>query len=351
MLTSRIMDTLCPLLKQGEQAVLVTVISKSGSTPCLAGSKMLVRDDGGFYGTIGGGSLEAHGLERAARLFQTGISQRFAVELTDRDAANMHMICGGRVEMLLELVSPDSATIEVFTALQDALAINERCFLVSWLGPDGDAITRIERCLVREDRSLNGAFHHPPAWLDELVERSQNSPFPVLTVIEGQLFLVEGCYTPSTIYLFGAGHVSQQVAYFATKVDFQVVVLDDRPEFACRERFPTVDGVQVIDSFEDCLTGLIINQDSYVVIVTRGHDYDKTVLDQVLNTDARYIGMLGSKKKSAQIRRSLVAEGFEEEIVNAVHCPIGLQIGAQTPVEIAVSIVAELIQARATHIR
>jgi xanthine dehydrogenase accessory factor len=307
---------------------------------------MLVRSDGSFIGTIGGGALEAQGLERASQVFRTGISQHFTVDLSGRDAASMHMICGGRVEVLLEMITPDPATIAVFAALRGALAGEERCFLVSGLGPEGD-ISRIKRCLVRPDGTMTGPFPHPADWLAALAKLSHNATYPVLTVIEGERFLVERCYVPSTVFLFGAGHVSQQVAEMAAKVAFQAVVLDDREEFANRERFPTAEVVRVIESFDDCCAGLTIDADSYLVIVTRGHTHDKTVLTQALRTDACYIGMLGSRKKSVEIRRALVAEGFDEGRVNAVHCPIGLDIGAATTAEIGVSIVAELIQARA----
>lgn len=347
MLISWAVNAICPALEQGENLVLATVISKSGSAPCLAGSKMLVHGDGSFIGTIGGGALEAQGLQRAAQVLKTGISQHFSVDLSGRDAASMHMICGGRVEVLLEMITTDPATVGVFAGLREALAREERCFLVSGLGPEGEDIGRIERCLVRENGSVTGEFPHPREWLVSLAELSRTSTYPVLTLIDGERFLVERCYVPSTVYLFGAGHVSQQVAEMAGKVAFQTVVLDDREEFANRDRFPTADLVRVIGSFDDCFEGLPIDPDSYVVIVTRGHTHDKTVLTQALRTDAGYIGMLGSRKKSVEIRRALVDEGFDEERVNGVHCPIGLDIGAATTAEIGVSIVAELIQARA----
>jgi xanthine dehydrogenase accessory factor len=349
MLISWIVQSICPLLEQGEDLVLATVVSKSGSAPCLAGSKMLVHADGSSYGTIGGGALEAQGQQRAAEVFQTGISQHFTVDLSGRDASSMHMICGGRVEVLLEMIKADPAAIEVFASLQEALGKNERCILVSALGPEAGNIGTIERCLVRQDGAVTGLFSHPRPWLDSLAKLSHNSTYPVMTVIEGERFMVERCYIPSTVYLFGAGHISQQVAELAGRVAFQTVVLDDRAEYANRERFPTADVVKVIESFDTCCADLEIDPDSYLVIVTRGHTHDRTVLAQALRTGAAYIGMIGSRKKSVEIRRSLVAEGFSEELVNAVHCPIGLDIGAATLAEIGVSIVAELIQSRAAR--
>jgi xanthine dehydrogenase accessory factor len=125
------------------------------------------------------------------------------------------------------------------------------------------------------------------------------------------------------------------------------VVLDDRPEFASSERFPRAEQIKVIPSFPQAFEGLEIDRDGYVVIVTRGHLHDKTVLEQALKTDAGYIGMIGSRRKRDLIYRELLTKGFSQAELGRVHAPIGLAIGAETPEEIAVSIVAELIQVRA----
>lgn len=347
MLISWAINAIHPILQQGEPVVLATVISKSGSAPCLAGSKMIVRADGSSLGTIGGGVLEAEGQSRAARVFESGVSQIFTFDLSGRDAASMSMICGGRVTVFLELIEANRTNLDVFTALQDALQGDEKCFTVSDLGEVDSDIRGISRCLVHQDRTISGTFPHPESWLSTLAEHAHRSTYPVLTTLEGRRFLVERCYTPSTVYILGAGHVSQQLAPLTANVSFQTVVLDDREEFANAKRFPTADELIVLDSFDDCLAGLEIGPDSYLVIVTRGHTHDRTVLEQALRTDAGYIGMLGSRKKMVDIRTALLAGGFSEEQLERIHCPIGVRIDAETTAEIAVSIVAELIQARA----
>jgi xanthine dehydrogenase accessory factor len=125
------------------------------------------------------------------------------------------------------------------------------------------------------------------------------------------------------------------------------VVVDDRPDFADARRFPDADRVVVADSFEGVVETLSVDEDSYLVIVTRGHAHDKSVLAQALRTKAGYVGMIGSKKKVADTHRALNEEGFSSTDLARVHAPIGLAIGAETPEEIAVSIAAEMIQARA----
>jgi xanthine dehydrogenase accessory factor len=340
-------EAIRPLLEQGEPLVLATIVSKSGSAPCLAGSKMIVRRDGSCLGTIGGGVLEAEGQRRGARALKNDTSEIFTFDLSGRDAANMNMICGGRVEVLIEQIAADKENRQLFAALAEALALGEKCVMVSDLGEDPVTIGAIRRCLVRADGSRQGTFPYAEAWLKELLNQAHRSTYPVLAVKEGRRFLVERCYVPSTLYVFGAGHVSRQLAELAQQVEFQTCVLDDRAEFANRERFPSVHEIKIIEDFADCMAGLEIDADSYLVIVTRGHDHDKTVLKQALATSAGYIGMLGSRKKNIEIRKLLLTEGLSEAQVERYTCPIGLDIGAETTAEIAVSIVAQLIKARA----
>jgi xanthine dehydrogenase accessory factor len=342
-------EAIRPLLERGEDLVLATIVSKSGSAPCLAGSKMIVKRDGTSLGTIGGGVLEAEGQRRAARTLQSGKSEVFTFDLSGRDAASMNMICGGRVQVLIESITADAENCQLFSELGEALTAGEKCFLVSDLGEDPAGIEAIGRCLVRADGSRRGAFPYPQSWIEELLGQAHRSTYPVLAVIAGRRFLVERCYVPSTLFIFGAGHVSQQVAEMADRVEFQTTVLDDREEYANRDRFPTVHDVAVIDSFDDCLGGLPIDRDSYLVIVTRGHTHDKTVLRQALRTNAGYIGMLGSRRKNIEVRKALLTEGFVEADVERYTCPIGLDIAAETTSEIAVSIVAQLMQTRASR--
>ncbi len=157
--------------------------------------------------------------------------------------------------------------------------------------------------------------------------------------------LLEPILSEPTVYLFGAGHVSQQIAPLAKKVLFKVVVIDDREMFANRERFPDSDEI-LVSEFEGCFDRLPIDESSYIVIVTRGHLYDGSVLEQAVKTNARYIGMIGSRKKIHILYQQLMKKGISKETLNRVYAPIGLEIHSETPEEIAVSIVAQLIQVR-----
>jgi xanthine dehydrogenase accessory factor len=156
---------------------------------------------------------------------------------------------------------------------------------------------------------------------------------------------VEPIIAIPTLYLFGGGHVSLQIANVAKMVGFKIVVIDDRPAFANKERFPMADETRVEDMYT-VFERLHIDDQSYIVAVTRGHQHDEPVIEQAIKTEARYIGMIGSKRKISRMWKKLIERGADKNRLAQVHAPIGLEIGADTPEEIAVSIVAQLIESR-----
>jgi xanthine dehydrogenase accessory factor len=198
---------------------------------------------------------------------------------------------------------------------------------------------------VEKNGSCNGTFDIVPA--GQVAVLFGGGRLPGLVRYGEEDFFVEPLSMEGSVFIFGAGHVGLELAPLAKLVGFRTIVLDDRPEFANRERFPSADAVIVPHSFKNALDGLDIDEQSYIVILTRGHVHDKTVLGQALATRAGYIGMIGSKKKRDATYEALLAEGFTRADFKRVHSPIGVGIGAETPEEIAVSIVAELIQVRA----
>jgi xanthine dehydrogenase accessory factor len=156
---------------------------------------------------------------------------------------------------------------------------------------------------------------------------------------------LEPIVSQPTIYIFGAGHISFSISKIAKISGFKVVVVDDRPEFANPERFPEADQI-IAQDFEAVFPGLKINKSSYIVIVTRGHLQDQKVLEWAVKTEAKYIGMIGSRKKNEAVFSNLQSKGIPMKLLNSVHAPIGIDINAETPEEIAVSIIAEVIKIR-----
>ena len=175
---------------------------------------------------------------------------------------------------------------------------------------------------------------------------NQNPKYDTGLVCGGTLdIFIEPVLPPALLYIFGAGHVSVNLYKVAKGAGFDVSVIDDREAYASRERFPDAKEV-IAEDFEQAMARLTPGGSSYIVIVTRGHRDDMRVLAWAVRTGARYIGMIGSKRKVLSVYKALEKEGYAPEEFERVHAPVGLDIGALTPEEIAVSITAELIAVR-----
>jgi xanthine dehydrogenase accessory factor len=161
---------------------------------------------------------------------------------------------------------------------------------------------------------------------------------------EAEVF-IEPILTPLTLYIFGGGHISLPLAGMGKLLGFKIAVIDDRAEFANADRFPEADSI-LADDFARVFPKLKIDKSSYVVIVTRNHQYDDMVLGWAVGTKAKYIGMIGSKAKTKAVFSHLLTKGTTKEQLERVHAPIGLEIEAQTPEEIAISILAEIVKVR-----
>ncbi len=156
---------------------------------------------------------------------------------------------------------------------------------------------------------------------------------------------IEPILSPPTLYIFGGGHISLPLAKMGKLIGFKIAVIDDRAEFANPDRFPEAD-ILLAEDFSQSFPKLKIDKSSYIVIVTRGHQHDQLVLEWAVGTPAKYIGMIGSKIKVETVFSHLLAKGISQGQLDKVHAPIGLEIEAQTPEEIAVSILAEVIKVR-----
>lgn len=175
---------------------------------------------------------------------------------------------------------------------------------------------------------------------------NQDPRYDTGLVCGGRLeIFIEPVLPPALLYIFGAGHVALELYKAARNAGFDVTVTDDRDAYANRERFPAAREV-IVEDFDRAMDRLNPSESSFVVIVTRGHHDDMRVLRHAVQTRARYIGMVGSKRKAITVYRALLEEGFKPELFDRVYSPVGLDIGATTPEEIAVSILAEIIAIR-----
>jgi xanthine dehydrogenase accessory factor len=340
-------EHLTELLACGERLALCTVIRLAGSGPRRAGAKMLVRDGGGSVGTIGGGVLEKEVAAWAQEALRTGraLCRSFALDL--QQASDEGMTCGGEVEVLVEPLDGTPAVQDFFTQVLAVLRRGERGCLVTAISPEGDGVAT-EHFLVaggRSAASLSAPGHSLPGDL----LRSPAPPAPLLVERGTIRYFLEPLAPPITVYIFGGGHIAVRLAPLCHLLGFRTVVVDDRADFASRERFPQASELVVAPSFDRALEDLPIGEDRYVVIVTRGHGGDEAILRQALRRRPGYIGMIGSLRKRALVFEQLTREGFTSEDLARVVCPVGLPIGAETPEEIAVSIAAQLVATRAAR--
>jgi xanthine dehydrogenase accessory factor len=342
-----IVASACELLDQGRAFVLATIIRQQGSAPRTAGTRMLITPEQEIAGTIGGGLLEAETMRTAARMSAEAPARVLTFDLTNQDAAVMEMICGGLVHVLLDYIQPGDANRALFNNWKDLLSLGCRAMLVSTAYGDETHIERIEHAVLDADGSVQGSPEFSGDTMEQLsLLMTQPAQIHVLH-LEDRLVVADPGQVAPTLYIFGGGHVARPTAHLAAMTGFSVVVLDDRPEFSAAERFPEAMGTRTIASYDTAFDNLPVNGSIYIIIVTRGHLHDRTVLAQALKTPAVYIGMIGSRRKRDTIYERLLKDGYTHADMERVHSPIGLAIGADTPEEIAVSIVAEMIAVRA----
>ncbi|HWR68808.1 MAG TPA: XdhC/CoxI family protein [Desulfomonilia bacterium] len=332
-------------LKEGGDLILARVVSGRGSTPRNAGARMIIRSGGQTEGTIGGGLVEAMATNMAAELLTSRVSAVCSMDMNNSDAAVGGMICGGSLELLCEYIPAENGTIHTFDEVKLRHQACRKQFLCTEFHRSGNDLSSVRRYHIHPGGPHEGD-PPSPGLVAKLTEMCMALNGSALFEADGRTVCIDIVDGPESLYIFGAGHVAREVAALGDRVGFRTCVLDDRAEFASEARFPVSVEVKVLNSFADCFHGLAIDEHSFVVIVTRGHEHDRAVLGQALRTRAGYIGMIGSTRKRDIIYRALLAEGFTGEDLRRVHSPIGVAIDSETPEEIAVSIVAELIHER-----
>jgi xanthine dehydrogenase accessory factor len=340
-------------LEKKGQLALATLITRVGSAPRAVGAKYLVKGDGTSLGSIGGGCVEAEVWQEAQQVMGKEGGKVLHFNLTSEQLAEGGLICGGNIDIFIEPLREEFLNI-----YQEAARIKQKggsgllATLISVDGdfPKGEGSKVLMKASGEKVGSLLGGAEVEKEILKEgdgLLKEKRPKVLILSSENRKMEILLEPIFSEPTVYLFGGGHVSEQVAPLAKKVHFKVVVIDDREMFANRHRFPDADEV-IVSEFERCFDKLNIDESSYIVIVTRGHLYDGFVLEQAIKSNARYVGMIGSKKKIRTLYQNLMEKGMKKEVLDQVYAPIGIDINSETPEEIAVSIVAELIKVRGT---
>jgi len=343
-------EDISKLLQEGQKVVLASIIRQVGSSPRTIGTKCIVLEDGSIKGTIGGGLLEYQVMERAKESLKEGKTAIIHFQLTGDEVAKSDMLCGGVVDVYLEPLFPENAVAgDIFKRISSFINEGRKGVLLTLVSEGTKSEDEANRILIEEDGSKTGEIRTVSEEDKERVTKFLKIKTPKLTEIEEgkETVFVEPLRPYDILYLFGAGHISTFVASLASMIGFRVVVIDDRKEFANKERFKDADEIIVLP-FSEVFEKINISSSSYIAIITRGHIHDLNVLREALKSSSGYIGMIGSKRKREKIYQALMEEGVSDERLKQVHSPIGMDIDAETPEEIAVSIVAELIRVRAS---
>jgi xanthine dehydrogenase accessory factor len=364
----------CALIA-GERAVLASVVGTRGSTPQKPGARLLVREDGSIVGTLGGGCVEADVRLEARRTIELGggrpAIRRFS--LTEDIAYRDGLVCGGSMDIHLAPLEADAwlSLVDEIVAAHDsrggiaialrygtsALAANRYIDLEAGVDPDrpqrGALLVIRERAgpdLVqsRAMGRLEGTLGDPAVdarAVEEALRILPRGGESAFDAPDGSRVFVDAFTTPPTVVIAGGGHVGRAIYTLSIFLGFQVVIIDDREEFANRDRFPAAQR-WIVDDFDRGIERLAPGPNHHIVVATRGHKLDDAALLAAARSDAGYVGLLGSRRKAVIILRELLRRGVSEERVRSIRAPIGLDLGGRRPEDIALSILAEIVALR-----
>lgn len=322
-------------LRSHADLVLVTVIASSGATPRGAGARMLVGHSGRIWGTIGGGAVEYRSQQIALTVLETKSSRGHDFTLNKEDVQDLGMICGGACQVFFHYIpAADPKVLKLCDLALQAFSRGEDIWLISDIARDGMLGLYAPSCGFADVEApdfLTGKLSRHPQRYQE----------------QGRDIFAEQISSSGRVYIFGGGHVAQELVPVLSHVGFRCVVLDDREAFTKRELFPTAEEILLVD-FSKIADYCTIGKEDYVCVMTRGHACDTIIQAQVLPCRPSYCGVIGSIHKAAGVRRILKEEyGLTDDVLDLVTTPIGLNIRSETPAEIAISIAAQMILHRA----
>ncbi len=304
---------------------------------------MVIRPTGETLGSIGGGCGEAEVWQAAMDALKHGRPRLVTLDLTGDVALDTEMVCGGVMDVFVELW--DGQDLQLLQRANKAMDETGRFVLTTAISTEANALRRLvlpsgEAVGTLGDEKLDalvtsGALEALRQGKSQTVPGTGGSP-PIFLEVQ---------VAPPTLLIAGAGHIAVPLARMGAMLGFRVVVLDDRPLFANEERFPEADEV-IAAPFAEALAGYPLDGQTYVVLMTRGHAHDLECLVQVIDKPAAYIGMIGSRRRVRGVLDLVRERGLPEELLARVHAPIGLDIGALTPEEIALSVIAEVVKVR-----
>lgn len=333
---SDIFNKIVNYLEENETGILATIIWTSGSTPAPPQAKMLLSVNGKrIAGTIGGGCIEDTIIRRVVATEANYLANIIQFELNNEETES-GLICGGSLKVLIERI--DKSHIELFRILNERIKTGKNSILVTKFR---HADKTIKSVLSENSCRIAGEEFEKEFQLSSIWEKSS----PVILEEKDVVYIAEPIEGKIPLFIFGGGHVGAAISKLASNCGFSVRVVDDRIEYSDKARFPEADETICIP-FRLINSDIGLNENSYVVIVTRGHTFDELVLEKVINLNPEYIGMIGSKRKVLITFKNLIKKGIAKEKLEHVYAPVGLDIGAVSVEEIAISVVAEMIKIR-----
>jgi xanthine dehydrogenase accessory factor len=331
-------------LQKTQKAVLATIIHTEGSTSRDRGTQMLIMENGQTIGTIGGGTAETLIVKRAGALFTVDNEIRGEIQniVTNQetDTSNL-LVCGANMDVLLEKVQEKDIwqfALNLQLSGQDAV-------IVTYLVPPYTKSILDSKSNVLWGLSQPGLI----LFAEKIKEIYLSMQADIIGISEESSWFIDPVLKTTRLLILGAGHVAREVAYYAKPLDFQVTIIDDRAAYALPEFFPGAFAVMCSD-FATGIKNYRPDGNTYIVIATWSHQTDADCLQDVLKFPAKYVGMLGSTKKVSTIVKKLQKIGYTAQDLARLRAPIGLNISAQTPSEIAISILAEIISVRRSHV-
>jgi len=333
---------LIALVKKKKPVALATIIEAEGSTPQVAGASALFSEGGLVCGTIGGGFVEREAERLARSAFRDRRARVCSFDLAEEPSEEADGICGGRLTVLLD--PHPEREIPVFEKMKKAAERRFSGTLVTLIKKGRDQRPKsIFRFWIQKNCRSEDLARPPLSGFKNAIRRVFEEGRPVLIKRKSVWLYLEPHAPPPRLVIAGAGHVGRAVAHFGRLLHFEVVVIDDRSEFANQQRFPEADRIVVADVGQT-LRKFPVAPETHIVIVTRGHRHDEEALRACIKSRAGYIGLIGSERKVRLMREKFIKQGWSTaEEWDRIRAPIGLPIGSKTVEEIAVSIAAELV--------
>lgn len=330
-------------LKNDQEIAVATVVSTWGSSPRPVGSKLAVTRSGRITGSVSGGCVEGTVIEECTSVLDSGQPSLLEFGVADDLAWDVGLPCGGRIQVFVE---PFSAYKQVYPTLKKCLQEQKSCALVTYI--KGPPASYNNKLLVFEDGRTIGDLDIDRYGVDLLpviIETLNDGKSKHLDINENTALLIEAHPAQARLIIVGAVHTAEKLVPLAQTLGFDTIVIDPRSAFNNRERFPDA-GELVVEWPDEALDGIVLDNSTYVVILTHDPKIDDPALLAALRSGARYVGALGSQRTNQKRTLRLREAGLSDEEIARLYAPIGLDLGGRRPEEIAVSILAEIVQVR-----